>query len=104
KYQPTFSAEDHAVCEQTMRRHKAPQNQVYRAKLALLLAEHPAVDNVTAGGRVGKHPNWVRYWRRIWTVEGFRLTDRGGQGRKPAFPPTAGRAGQGAGLRVADAA
>lgn len=104
KYQPTFSVEARALCVQTARRHNAPQSQVHRAKLALLLAEQPALDNVTAGQRLGKHANWVRYWRRIWATEGFRLADRGGQGRKPAFPPAGHGDGQGAGLRVADAA
>jgi hypothetical protein len=103
-YQPTFTAAQVALCERTARQHNAPQARVYRAKLALLLHERPALDNVAAGQRLGKHENWVRYWRRIWATEGFRLTDRGGQGRKPAFPPSAGRAGQGAGLRAARAA
>ncbi len=103
-YQPTFAADDLAECERTIRRHHAPQHQVARARLALLLHAQPALDNVAAGRRLGKHANWVRAWRRVWATEGFRLTDRGGQGRKPAFPPSAGRHGQGAGLRAADAA
>ena len=92
------------MCEQTVRRHNAPQSQVHRAKLALLLAEQPALDNMAAGRRLGKHANWVRYWRRIWATEGFRLADRGGQGRKPAFSPSGDRRSQGAGLRAAGAA
>src|SRR6266511_5073300 len=104
KYQPAFTADDLVHCEQTVRRSHAPQNQVARAKLALLLHEHPALGNVAAGRRLGKHANWVRYWRRIWATEGFRLTDRPGRGRKPAFSPAAGRHGQGAGLRAAGAA
>jgi hypothetical protein len=104
KYQPTFSGEARALCAQTVRRHNAPQSQVHRAKLALLLAEQPAVDNVTAGQRLGKHANWVRYWRKRWATDGFRLTNQGGQGRKPAFSPAGRGDGQGAGLRVADAA
>ena len=104
QYQPTFSLEARAVCARTVRRQSAPQSQAHRAKLALLLAEQPALDNEAAGRRLGKHANWVRYWRKIWAIEGFRLTDRGGQGRKPAFPPSGGGDGEGAGLRVADAA
>jgi hypothetical protein len=93
-----------AVCERTIRRPHAPQNRVARAKLALLLHAQPALDNVAAGRRLGKHENWVRYWRKVWATAGFRLADRGGQGRKPTFSPSGGRHGQGAGLRVADAA
>ncbi len=82
KYQPTFMADELALCERTIRRPHAPQHQVARAKLALALHERPALDNVAAGRHLGKHENWVRYWRRIWATEGFRLTDKGGQGRK----------------------
>jgi len=103
-YQPTFTADEVAVCERTIRRPHAPQNRVARAKLALLLHAQPALDNVAAGRRLGKHETWVRYWRKVWATEGFRLADRGGQGRKPTFSPSGGRHGQGAGLRVADAA
>ncbi len=103
-YQPTCTDEPIATCQYVLRRHSAPQAQVYRAKLALLLHEAPTLDNVAAGRQLGKHANGVRYWRRSWATVGFRLTDRGGQGRKPALPPAAARPGQGAGLRVADAA
>ncbi len=104
KYQPTFTADELALCERTIRRPHAPQNQVARAKLALALHAQPALDNVAAGRRLGKHENWARYWRRVWATEGFRLVDKGGQGRKPAFSPSAGRDGEGAGLRAASAA
>ncbi len=104
KYQPTFTADELALCGRTARRPHAPQNQVARAKLALLLHEQPALDNVAAGRRLGKHENWVRYWRKAWATEGFRLADKGGQGRKPAFSPLRGGNGEGAGLRAAGAA
>ena len=71
----------------------APQARVYRAKLALLPHEQPAVDNVTAGKRLGTHENWARSGRRIWTTDGFRLTDKPGRGRTPTLPPAAGRHG-----------
>ena len=103
-YQPTFAADALAMCARTIRRQHAPQHQVARARLALRLPALPALDNVAAGRRLGQPANWVRAWRRVWATAGFRLTDRGGQGRKPACPPSAGRHGQGAGLRAADAA
>jgi hypothetical protein len=92
------------VCGRTIRRAHAPQHQVARAKLALLLRAQPALDNVAAGHRLGKHEDWVRYWRKTWATEGFRLADRGGQGRVPALSPAGTRHGQGAGLRAAGAA
>jgi len=70
-----------------VRRHNAPQARLFRAKLALLLQAQPALDNAAAGRRLGKHANGVRYWRRIWATEGFRLTDQTGRGHPPAFPP-----------------
>ena len=97
-YQPTFTAAEVALCQRTVRQHSAPQAQVCRARLALLLHDEPALDNVAAGRRLGKHENWVRYWRRAWATAGFRLADQPGRGRKPAFPPGAGRDRQGAGL------
>ena len=103
-YQPTFTPEQLADCQRVVRQHSAPQAQVYRARLALLLHADPALDNVSAGRQLGKHENWVRYWRRSWATEGFRLTDKPGRGRKPTFSPPRGGDGQGAGLRAADAA
>ncbi len=47
--QPTFAAEAIAQCERLVRQHTAPQVQVDRAKLALLLHAQPALDNVSAG-------------------------------------------------------
>ena len=103
-HRPTFTAGQLAACEQLARRHSAPQAQVARARLALLLHAEPDLDHPAAARRLGKHPNWVRRWRRIWATAGFRLTDQPGRGRKPAFPPAGGGDGQGAGLRAADAA
>jgi hypothetical protein len=103
-YQPTFTAAEVALCERTLRQHSAAQAQVYRARLALLLHEQPALDNEAAGRRLGKHANWVRYWRKRWATEGFRLFDQPGRGRKPAFSPGAGGGRQGAGVRAARAA
>jgi hypothetical protein len=97
-YHPAFTAEQIADCERLVRQHSAPQAVVYRAKLALLLHAEPALDNPAAGRRLGKHENWVRYWRRIWAAEGFRLRDKAGRGRKPASPPTGRGHRHGAGL------
>jgi hypothetical protein len=102
--QPTFTDEQVAICEHLLRRHSAPQAQVYRAKLALLLHADPTLNNVAAGRQVGKHENWVRYWRRIWASDGFRLADLPGRGAKPGVSPPAGGDRGGTGLRTARAA
>ena len=103
-HRPAFTPAQLAECERLVRQHSAPQLQVARARLALLLHEDPTLDHATAARRLGKHPNWVRGWRRTWAAEGFRLADKPGRGRKPTFSPAAGRDGQGARLRVAGAA
>lgn len=100
-YQPHFTSEQIAACERLVRQHTAPQAQVYRAKLAVLLHAQPTVDSPTAARQLGKHENWVRYWRRTWAIEGFRLADKPGRGRKPVFSPSGGGHRQGAGLRTA---
>lgn len=97
-YQPIFTAEQVATCQRLVRQQTAPQAQVYRAKLALLLHTTPALDNVRAGRQLGKHANWVRYWRRCWVTEGLRLTDAPGRGRKPTFSPSAGSHRQSTGV------
>jgi hypothetical protein len=103
-YQPAFSAAQVADCQALIRRQSAPQAQVYRAKLALLLHAQPGLDNEAAGRALGKHANWVRYWRKTWARDGFRLADKAGRGRKPVFPPSAGGDGQGVGVRAPRAA
>jgi hypothetical protein len=100
-YRPVFTDEQIAVCERLVRQHTAPQAQVFRAKLAILLHAQPARDNPSAGQQLGKHENWVRSWRRTWATEGFRLADKPGRGRKPVFSPSGHSHGEGAGLRTA---
>ena len=101
---PTFSGARVAECRALPRRQSAPQAQAYRAKQALLLHARPGLDNEAAGRALGKHANWVRYWRKRWAQDGFRLADKGGRGRKPVFPPSAGGDGQGPRLRAPRAA
>jgi hypothetical protein len=103
-HRPSFTPEQLAECERLVRQHTAPQAQVARARLALLLHAEPSLDHATAARQLGKHPNWVRGWRRAWATAGFRLTDKPGRGRKPAFSPAASRDGQGPRLRAARAA
>ena len=103
-HQPIFSVAQVATCQALVRRRSAPRDQVFRASLVLVLDETPTRDSVSAGRQLGKHPNWVRYWRRIWATEGFRLTDRLGRGRKPRVSPPAGGDGGRHGLRAAEGA
>ena len=97
-YRPTFTSEQVRECARLVRRQHAPRVQVARAKLALLLHAQPDLDSATAARRLGRHANWVYRWRKRWATGGFALADRPGRGRKPAFPPSGGRPGEGAGL------
>lgn len=94
-HRPTFTPDQLAACTRLAQQHSAPQAQVARARLALLLHAEPTVGHATAARRLGRHPNWVRAWRRTWATTGFRLADRAGRGRKPAFSPSGGGDRQG---------
>ena len=59
KYQPRFSEEALEKARQIVRVHTAPHSRVQRARLALLLAEHPSISSVEAGILIGWHPQTV---------------------------------------------
>ena len=88
KYQPQFAPEAPEKARELVRTHTAPQSHVQRAKLALLLAEHPSVTSVEAGRLVGWHPQTVPKWRRRWERVGFTLEDRPRPGRPPRLSPS----------------
>lgn len=102
-YRPTLTLEQVRDCERLVPQQNAPQVQVARAKLALLLHTRRDLDSVTAARQHGEHPNGAYTWRKRWATEGFRLTDKPGRGRKPAFSPGAGGDGHRPRLRVAGA-
>ena len=100
-YRPTLTPEEVAACERLLRRPSAPQGQVARATLALLLHAQPDLDTAAAARQLGRHVNWVFRWRRAWATGGFRLTDKPGRGRKPALSPPGRGDGEGPRLRAA---
>ena len=85
--QPTFTEADLERARDLVRRGTSRQDYVVRARLALLLSEHPRMSNPEAGRRVGVQENTVRYWRKEWCEGGFRVEIRSGRGRKPRFSP-----------------
>lgn len=103
-YRPTLTPAEVAACERVLRRPSAPQAQVARAKLALLLHARPELSTAAAAREVGRQVNWVFRWRRAGATGGFRLTDRPGRGRKPALSPPGSGDREGAGVRAARAA
>jgi hypothetical protein len=103
-YRPPLTPAAVAACERLLRRPTAPQAQVARATLALLLHARPGLDTAAAARQLGRQVNWVFRWRRAWALEGFRLTDKPGRGRRPTFSPPRGGDGAGPGRRTPRAA
>ena len=86
-YRPRFTDDQINEAKKIAKKHTASHNQVVRAQLVLLLHEQPDLENPVAARRLGRHENWVRYWRKRWCDEGFSLMDKHRSGRKPAFSP-----------------
>ena len=95
EYQPTFSASEIRQAEGIVRKRSAPQNQIWRARLALALAEDATANCWALGRRLGLHPQTVRKWRKRWATEGFSLEDKPRSGRPKSFSPSRRRAGEG---------
>jgi transposase len=87
KYRPSFSPDQLRECGEVVRRRHAPQVEVLRARLALLLGENPAISSPQAARRLGIHDQTVRKWRKRWATEGWSLQDRPRCGRPPVFSP-----------------
>src|SRR3989442_158734 len=56
-----------------------------RARLVLLLHDHPQLSNVQAGRQVSLSDQTGRFWRRRWASSDFSLEEKPGRGRKPGF-------------------
>jgi len=103
-YQPEFSEEQVAEAQDLVGKRQAPHSLVQRARLVLLLLEQPGLPNPEAGRRLGVHANTIRYWRKRWATDEFRLEDLPRSGRPPVFSPRRSRGDQGGGLRAAGSA
>ena len=84
-YRPKFTINQIEEAQRICNKHSAPHHMVQRAKLVLLLHQHPDIDNPRAARLVGRHENWVRYWRKRWAIEGFSLRDKPRSGRTPTL-------------------
>jgi len=83
RYRPQFTVNHIEEAKRISHKHTAPHNMVQRAKLVQLLDEHPDIENPQAARLLGRHANWVRYWRKRWATDEFSLTDKPRSGRKP---------------------
>lgn len=87
RYRPAFPPQFLAQAQDLVRRRTAVHQLHQRARLVLLLHQHPALSNVAAGARLDLHPNSVRLWRQRWAGGDFTLEDQAGRGCKPTFSP-----------------
>lgn len=87
-YHPRFSDQFLAEARRLVAARTAPAHQRQRARLVVLLHEHPSISNVELGSRLDLHPNCVRRWRQRWTEGNLTLEDAPGRGRKPTFSPS----------------
>lgn len=86
-YQPQFTSEQLAEARKVAAQHSAPIGQVRRARLALVLAEHPELSHAEVGARCDLADETVYKWRRRWATHGWSLTDAPRSGRPRAFSP-----------------
>ena len=87
KYQPEFETEEIAEARRIARQRTAPSSHVHRAKMVVILSEHPDMSHERLAQAVGVHPRTVMKWRKRWSVEGFSLLDQPRSGRPPGFFP-----------------
>ena len=86
-YQPTFTPEQLAEARQVVAAHSSSQAQVRRARLVLVLAEHPELSHREVGALCDLDDETVYKWRRRWAKDGWSLQDAPRSGRPRAFSP-----------------
>lgn len=80
-YRPTFEPKQLEEARCLSQKQTAPFAVVQRAKLVLLLDRQPDIENPVAARILGRHENWVRWWRKRWATDGFSLEDKPRSGR-----------------------
>ena len=88
EYRPEFTPDELAEARKVLRQRNSLNAVARRARLALMLAETPSLPSPTAARTLGVHENTVRFWRKEWVQEGFRLHDRPRPGRRVFFSRT----------------
>jgi transposase-like protein len=89
-----LSPTERAVLESASRRYSAPYRDVIRARIVLLAAE--GQDNTEIAQRLDTPVQIVSKWRKRFFEERLAgLAERPRTGRRPSFPPSARRRGQG---------
>ncbi len=85
-FQVVLTAEERRVLEARVRRRKAEQREVLRARIVLAAAQ--GEENKQIAERLGIAPNPASKWRKPFFQEGLAgLADRDRPGRPRTFPP-----------------
>lgn len=93
-YQVELSSVERVALESTSRRYTAPYRDVVRARIVLLAAD--GRENVEIARRLDLPVQVVSKWRKRFFEQRLDgLHERPRSGRPSAFPPGAGRRGQG---------
>jgi len=99
-YWITLSCDQERELVRRANAYSGPWRDVVRAK-AILLAAHGRA-NAQIAEQLGVSRQSVSEWRKRFFDEGLAgLEERPRSGRPASFPPSAGRRGQGAGVRAA---
>ena len=88
QHRPSFPDDFLADARRLLAARTAASHLRQRARMALLLHEHPSISNVDLAARLDLHPNCVRRWRQRWAGGNFTFQDAPGRGRKPSFSPS----------------
>lgn len=89
-----LSPAERTALEATSRRYTAPYRDVVRARIVLLAAD--GAENKEIGRRLVLPVQIVTKWRKRFFEDRLAgLAERPRTGRRPTFPPSAGRRGQG---------
>jgi DNA-binding CsgD family transcriptional regulator len=85
-FQVVLTVEERRMLEARVRRPKAEQREVLRARIVLAAAQ--GAENRLIAERLGIAPNTASKWRKRFFQEGLAgLADRDRPGRPRAFPP-----------------
>jgi hypothetical protein len=96
-YPIQLSRHERQVLEARTRQYTLPYRDVVRAKIVLLAAQ--GLENTVIGDRLDVPRPVVSKWRKRFFEERLAgLEERPRTGRPTVFPPSRGRAGEGAGL------
>jgi hypothetical protein len=86
KYQIVLTTEEEQRFRRLLASRKAPQGQVFRARILLAAHDHPEWSNQQIAQEAGTVDRVVRFWRRRW-ADTRSIDDLPRSGRPRRFSP-----------------